>query len=172
MSSNLANGTTRSCGCLKLESIAATGHANVKHGNYYHPLFKRWKEIISRCTDRECEAFKNYGGRGITVCDRWLKFENFAADMGLPEDPKLTIDRRENDCGYSPENCRWADRFTQNSNTRSNVLYQFYGEMVPLTNVARRTGIPYTTLRSRIEVGMSLSEAVSKCKLRTQRIVQ
>ena len=81
----------------------------------------------SRCLNPNVSDYKYYGGRGITVCKRWLKFENFFIDMGIRPDSKLTLERTNNNKGYSPENCKWATRFEQQNNTRKNKLFVAFG---------------------------------------------
>lgn len=76
-----------------------------------------WSNMLNRCHNESHEAYKNYGGRGIAVCKRWLKFDNFLADMG-PRPGKLTLDRKNNDGNYTPRNCRWATRKQQAANRR------------------------------------------------------
>lgn len=83
--------------------------------------YNGWLSMIQRCTDPSDLHYKNYGGRGITVCERWKDFENFYADMGKKPDG-LTLDRIDNDAGYSPDNCRWATRAQQQRNRRCNRL--------------------------------------------------
>lgn len=78
----------------------------------------RWRAMIWRCTSPQCPAYKNYGGRGITVCERWLSYDNFVADMGVPP-AGLTLDRIDNDGNYEPSNCRWATRKEQSANQRA-----------------------------------------------------
>lgn len=106
---HLISNITKSCGCLigKKET----------HGLSKSPEYHCWESIIQRCTNPNNSAFHNYGSRGITVCDRWLDFENFYADMGdRPEG--LTIERVANDGDYEPSNCIWATRSTQQRNHR------------------------------------------------------
>ena len=86
-----------------------------KHGKHGTPVYQVWNHMLQRCTNPKNPGFKHYGGRGITVCERWLQFANFYADMGDPP-PGLMIEREDNDKGYSPDNCVWADRLTQNHN--------------------------------------------------------
>lgn len=83
-----------------------------------HPSYATWFLMLQRCTNPKASGFKNYGGRGITVCERWRHFVNFAADMGLKPGDEFSIDRTDNALGYGPDNCRWATRDLQNSNKR------------------------------------------------------
>ncbi|MNQ52852.1 AP2 domain protein [compost metagenome] len=111
---SVKSGNTQSCGCLIADSTRAR---TTKHGRVGTPAYHVWGAIIQRCTNPKHPGYKDYGGRGISVCDRWLSFDGFYADMGDPP-PGLSIDRADNDAGYSPENCRWADSKTQSRNQR------------------------------------------------------
>lgn len=115
---NLQRGLTRSCGCLRRDT---TRRLSTKHGHAtrknYTGVYSCWAAMLSRCYDRNQRSYRNYGGRGIKVCKRWLKFENFLADMG-PRPSGLTLDRINNDGNYKPSNCRWATWSEQVKNRR------------------------------------------------------
>ena len=102
-------GSTSSCGCK-----------SIKHGLYSHRFYGTWNGMIQRCTNPKIKAYKNYGGRGITVCEEWLDIKLFIewAEATHPNIEGYSLDRINNDKGYSPENCRWADRVTQRANQR------------------------------------------------------
>ncbi len=113
--SNLIQGKSKSCGCLanELSVLRGTKHGHAKRGRV-SATYRCWRNMISRCADT---SDKDYGGRGITVCERWLSYKNFLEDMG--EKPSgLTIERMNNDAGYNPQNCCWATRSQNNSNRR------------------------------------------------------
>lgn len=145
----LTSGDVKSCGCLKIEAAIATGHANRKHGQTKTRFYGVWSAMIRRCYNNHTRHYPHYGGRGIKVCKRWRKFENFMADMGT-NPPGLTLDRIDNDGDYSPGNCRWTTRAEQARNTRKALRVTFNGETLPLKTWAERLEQNYYTLRGRI----------------------
>lgn len=114
---SLLSGATRSCGCLQREAVNSM---NTTHGMTHSRAYIAFKNMHQRCYNPNRRQWKDWGGRGITVCQRWHDFENFHADMGDPPDG-LSLDRVDNDAGYSPENCHWVTRIEQNSNRRMPV---------------------------------------------------
>ena len=108
--SNVKRGHTKSCGCLNGDA----------HGLTSHRFYKTWKHMVDRCNNPKIKAYKDYGGRGISVCEEWLDIRNFVdwAEKTYPNREGYTLDRIDNDKGYSPENCRWVDKSTQVINQR------------------------------------------------------
>lgn len=147
---SLTSGNTTSCGCRTKEVAVTNGHKNKTHGMAGTNIYAVWSEMIRRCHNPSCNVFHHYGGRGISVCDRWRKsFECFLEDMGMP--PKgMSLDRIDNEAGYSKENCRWATRKQQSRNTRRNRLLTLNGETMCLAEWAERIGVSAKLLGTRI----------------------
>lgn len=138
------------------------GRAWRRHGLSYTPEYRVWQTMVHRCTSPTSPAYADYGGRGITVCERWLNSpQAFVDDMGPRPSPKHEIDRRDNDRGYSPDNCRWVLRKVNDRNRRSNRIIEFRGERMPLAAWAERTGIAPDTLKRRIDSGWDVERALS-----------
>lgn len=157
----LHSGRTQSCGCLRREMSAARLPPLPRHGLSDTPTYGTYESMLTRCYNPHREGWKNYGGRGITVCDRWrASFENFLADMG--ERPAgLTLERKDNDGPYSPENCIWATRSEQARNTRNTVWLNVGGERLTVSEAAREAGIKPVTLHSRLRLGWDLTKALT-----------
>lgn len=133
----------------------------VRHGKRYDRVYMCWCDMMTRCTNPNADKYRFYGGRGIQICSRWLKFEHFYEDMGDPPE-NMTLDRINPDGNYEKSNCRWADQRTQTINRRGQVMYQYEGESLTLPEICQRTGINYRTMRNRLfRTGMTLEEALS-----------
>jgi len=162
---SLANGHTKSCGCLKREvsrsNGAMRGESWRTHGMSRTKLYYVWKRIIQRCENPKNPAYKYYGGRGITVCKRWRNsFERFHEDMG-PCPPGLQIDRIDNNGNYEPSNCRWATARTQIRNRRNSRYLTIGGIRRTVTEWAEAGGMKYATLWGRLKRGWSAEDAIS-----------
>ncbi len=124
--------------------------AQITHGMSGTNVYRRWKHMLARCTNPKNKHYKNYGGRGIKVCERWRKFENFLADMGYPPTWKHSLDRIDNNGNYEPSNCRWATRLEQQNNIRSNKMLEFKGKRMSLSAWSRELNINKATLAGRL----------------------
>jgi len=156
---SLKRGFTRSCGCLAKETriILKTTHGFAKH-----PLWNTYILMIKRCYNPKNPSYGSYGGRSITVCDRWREsFENFLADMG--ERPAgCSLDRIDNDGPYSPDNCRWATTLQQNNNKRRNHRLTHDGETLTITEWANRLGISRKAILSRLRYEWSTERILTE----------
>ncbi len=112
---HIKRGSTSSCGCYRKQKLK---EKNTTHGLHNNILYSVWSHIIQRCNNPKDKAYINYGARGITICEKWLKIENFIEDMYPTFQEGLTLDRINNDLGYSKDNCRWTTRAIQSQNTR------------------------------------------------------
>lgn len=152
---NLRNGITKSCGCLNKE-------LKTTHGMFDSAEYKVWQGMQQRCNNDNDHSYCNYGGRGITVCERWLhSFENFLSDMGFKPSSEHSIDRIDNNGNYEPGNCRWATKEEQANNRRNNVMCIYNGKEYTASQLAREYGININTFYSRLSAGMSVYEALN-----------
>lgn len=159
---HLVSGHTKSCGCLKAERDVSAKY--VKHGNArrnsHTPEYRAWHGMLSRCTNPNVRNYHSYGGRGIQVCERWQKFENFLADMGArPEGG--TLDRIDNDKCYEPGNCRWASTKVQGNNRSTNRLIEHNGRTLTVAQWAEFGGIPLPSFAGRLRRNWSMDRALT-----------
>jgi hypothetical protein len=155
---NLKSGLSKSCGCLQKEKASI---ANTKHGSSQKKSkeYTAWTGMRKRCNAQYCEDYKDYGARGITVCERWDSFANFHADMGdCPTG--YSLDRIDVNKGYSPENCRWADAKTQARNKTNTRWITYNGITKALCEWAELSGTKRTMIDKRINRGWSIGEAI------------
>src|SRR5689334_18932234 len=139
---SLRGSNTQSCGCYMRER---NSEAHRKHGKRDATEYRIWSLMKDRCLNKGGAAYKNWGGRGITICKSWVdSFEQFMAAMG-PRPPGGELDRIDNDGPYEPSNCRWADRVTQANNKRNNVKIEVFGETRTVAQWAREYGISEKT---------------------------
>jgi hypothetical protein len=165
-SGDLLSGNTQSCGCLARERRidASRIHAK-KHGAVVGGVktrtYSKWAGMWSRCTNPKANSYEHYGGRGISVCERWKSFENFLADMGEAP-PGLSIDRYpDNDGNYEPGNCRWATSSEQMRNTRVTRWIEHNGERLILSDWAARAGVSVAIFSKRLDGGWSMERALT-----------
>lgn len=151
------NGHKMSCGCHALSVRTKHGFCRfAKNDSFY----KVWTGIFTRCYNTRAKEYARYGGRGIRVCERWNKFENFKEDM-FPRPDGMTLERKDNDGPYSPENCKWATRKEQSHNRRTNKNFTFVGITQCLSEWARIVGIGESGLAKRLKRGWSLERALT-----------
>lgn len=158
---NLRRGNTQSCGCILRDTPARLTHGATSLGQRT-PEYRSWEAMRRRCLNSEDPKYPRYGGRGIKVCTRWDDFALFLADMGLKPTPQHTIDRKENDKGYYPDNCRWATKREQALNTSRNERFTFAGKTLTIIEWSEETGIPHRVIQNRLRnLDWSIEEAVT-----------
>ncbi len=134
--------------------------AGLKHGQHKTPEYTAWLSMRQRCVNTKHPCYAGYGGRGITVCERWDLFENFISDMGKRPSPRHEIERLNNDKGYYPDNCAWKTRFEQMRNTRKTRLVTLGDVTQCLKDWCRDLGISYKLTLNRISKNWSLEKAM------------
>lgn len=155
---------TRSRGLRTIER-----HGRCPRGQAQPPEYSAWAQMLQRCENKGNPSYCNYGGRGISVCDRWRSFSQFLADVGARPSAKHSIDRINNDGNYEPGNVRWATRSEQNRNHRRLRMLTLNGETHCVVEWAERTGLPERTIRSRLQLGWSALDALTTAVARTGR---
>lgn len=153
--SHLRKRTIKSCGCLRRDILTTHGHSKST------PEYRIWSAMKTRCTNPRQEGFPNYGGRGIKVCERWLSFENFLADMGHRPSPTHEIDRIDNNGNYEPDNCHWATKRQNRNNRRDSRLLTHEGKTQSIAQWAEELGFNYSTLYQRLKLGWTTSSALN-----------
>ena len=153
----LRHSLTQSCGCYQRQRARESQTA---HGMRRSSSYNSWSGMVARCKNPNHPAFDSYGERGIKVCDRWLKFENFYADMGEKPD-NHSLDRIDNNGSYCPENCKWSTVKEQNNNKRSNRLLTADGMTLNLAQWEVKQGLTKGALSNRLNRGWTLERVIS-----------
>ena len=159
LSNNLRNGSTISCGCRNKKNRIRT-----KHGLCKSRIYNIYICMKERCCNPKSKSYKNYGLRGIDICEEWkqdfMSFYNWAIANGYSEE--LTIDRIDNNKGYAPDNCRWVNKYIQNNNTRRNRKIHCFGETHTVSEWTMITGINRNTINSRLNKGLSPEKILAR----------
>ena len=165
----LTSGKVTSCGCQRGQ---ARGAQLRTHGESYKNRtaeYVVWTQMLGRCNNKDNVNYKNYGGRGITVCAHWQGadgFQHFLEDMGRRPSSQHSIERKNNDGNYDPDNCIWATRLVQMANKRDNHYLTYEGETLHIAEWARRKGINSTTIRQRLKRGWPMENVLRPCNSR------
>lgn len=164
----LKSGRIVSCGCYNMER-AKRGENRRTHGLHGTRLYRIWQAMINRCRNESSKCYRNYGGRGIAVCEEWGKsfqsFYDWAMSNGYADN--LTIDRIDNNGNYEPNNCRWASYSEQSNNKRTNHLLEYNGEIHSITEWSAIVGISRKILNWRVNHGWSTEKALTTPKIET-----
>lgn len=154
---HLTKGHTTSCGCFKLCT-----KSRLTHGLTNTTEHRSWTSMRNRCLNPNNNAFGSYGGRGIKICKRWDRFENFLSDMGPKPGLLYSLDRKNNDKGYSKSNCRWATKEEQSNNRHHIKKYEWLNRYWTISQLARYVNVKEATLRQRLRNKWSIRDAVLK----------
>lgn len=165
LANQLKSGNTKSCGCYKIEN--AIEKATI-HGKSKTPLYMIWNGMKSRCFNKNNKHYKDYGGRGITICKDWCNFENFYNwSVNNNYHKGLSIERIDVNDDYKPENCKWITISEQNENKRNNRLVTYNGETKPLFLLCKEKGLNYKMVLRRLQLGWDIKEAIELPKIPT-----
>lgn len=170
---NLKSGHVKSCKCLRKETstdrIVQQGRFNIKHGLAGTKIYYAWHSMLERCYNPRNGNFRNYGARGITVCDEWRNdiqaFYKWAMQNGYDKQAEglsCSIDRIDVNGNYEPNNCRWVNQVVQANNRRTNKLFVYKGNTYTMAELARKTGVNYGLLKNRLLHGWAVDMAVSR----------
>lgn len=132
----------------------------LRHGWYGTPEYQAWQDMKRRCYDKRRRSYRHYGGRGIIVCERWHSFENFIADMGAKPTSDHSLDRKDTNGNYEPDNCRWATEQEQGRNKRNNAVFTIDGITKTQIEWLNQAGIAKSTFNNRIKRGWAVSMAL------------
>lgn len=155
---SLKRGDSKSCGCVRDKQV---GDRFRTHGKKGTPIYQIWYSMRQRCRDIKHLAWDNYGGRGISVCERWQSFGYFYTDMGDAPFAGAQLDRIDNNGNYSPENCRWVDCKTNSRNKRNNHILEYMGQRKPVAEWCEDLGLSYPVIKARIIKGWSTERALT-----------
>jgi len=159
---SVTSGNTKSCGCHRIENTRKIGLVKGSKYKIAHKIFYNiWRGMIQRCTNPEMNNYKYYGGRGITVCDKWLDYDNFIDDMYDSYSKGLTIERVNVNGNYQPSNCCWVTKADQNRNQRKTIFITYNGQTKPRETWAKEYGLYGSTVKDRLSRGMSIHDALN-----------
>ncbi len=150
----LKTGKSKSCGCYSAD-VTRT------HGMEGTIIYNTWAQMLARCRNVKHKEYKNYGMRGISVCDSWLNFKNFYADMGDKPDG-MSLDRINNDGNYEQSNCKWSTQKEQIRNRRVSPIYEFNGEKKPLSEWCEIYNLPWRRIYERMRKGWTIEKALTE----------
>lgn len=163
--SSLMSGRVKSCGCLNKELQQKFKDNLVTHGLSSNPCYRVWVDMIKRCTNENSNNYYNYGGRGITVCNEWLNsFEKFYKDMGERPGPEYSIDRKDTNGNYEPNNCKWSTDKEQANNRRNNVIIEYLGEKYTMVELCKKLDIDLIYFRNRYYRNFTIDEIINSYK--------
>lgn len=149
-----------SCGCIKIEKLK---NRMITHNMSNSSEYSSWESMKSRVLNPKNKHYKNYGGRGIKICENWLNsFESFFKDMGIKPNKKYSLERIDVNGDYEPSNCRWTSRYIQDRNKRNNIHICYNNENFILTDLAKKVNMHPQTLKARLARGLPIEEAILK----------
>lgn len=157
----LRTGSTKSCGCWNSD---VTAQRNTTHGMSHLSEYKIWEGMRKRCRSNPNRPndFHNYAERGITICDRWDDFRLFLEDMGSRPTPKHSIERRDNDGNYEPDNCYWGNPIQQANNKRTSRILTAFNKSQTLAQWSKETKIPVARISARLKRGWSVEKSITE----------